>query len=157
MKKAITVVSTALILALASLGSTAAEEFEKPIKARKAMMQVYAFNLGLLGGMAKGKLPFDSKLANEAANNLLAAATMKNSAMWPQGSDSTALPGKTRAKAENWTTWPEAGKKHEAFIEAAQAMASNAGSGVDAIKANIGAVGKSCKGCHEDFREPKKK
>ncbi len=35
-------------------------------------------------------------------------------------------------------------------------MADAAGGGVDAIKTAIGGVGGSCKGCHEDFRAPKK-
>ena len=74
--------------AAAPTGSAvAAEPFAKEIKARKAVMQLYSFNLGILGSMAKGKMAYDAKKAQAAAENLAAAANMKGGAMWPKGSD----------------------------------------------------------------------
>ncbi len=158
MKKRFAIV-TAIALGATSLITLAADDFpfKKQIEARQAFMKVYAFNLGLLGAMAKGEAEYDAKLAAAAANNLLAAAKMDNSAMWPAGSDVDAegLKGKTRAKPENWTTWPEASEKHQALTEALTAMAAEAGNGLEAVQANMGAVGKGCKGCHESFRAPK--
>jgi len=48
-----------------ALGSTdvAAGEFDKQIKARQSVMQIYSFNLGQLGAMAKGEIKYDAKLA----------------------------------------------------------------------------------------------
>ena len=131
------------------------EAAEKAIKARKAQMQLYAWNLGQLGAMAKGAVPYDAEAAASAANNLLAVASLNAMSMWPQGTDSTAMPGKTGAKLEAWTTWPAVGKKSEALTEAATAMAAAAGGGLDALRGAIGPVGKGCKGCHEEFREKK--
>lgn len=122
------------------------------IKARKALMQLYAFNLGQLGAMAKGEAEFDAKVAAAAANNLLAAATMDQSAMWPQGSDSTAMPGKTIAKAEIWTTYPAVVEKGKALSDAATKLAGMVGD-LDSLRAGIGAAGASCGGCHKEFRE----
>ncbi len=136
--------------------SGADEAMEKAIKARKAQMQLYAWNLGQLGAMAKGAAEYDADAASSAADNLLALVSLKGGSMWPQGSDSTAMPGKTRAKAEAWTTYPAVVKKSEAMAAAAQQMAAAAGGGLDSLKGAIGAVGKGCKGCHEDFREEKK-
>lgn len=148
----------ALSLSACAVG-LAADDYphKKEIEARKAVMRIYAFNLGLLGAMAKGEAEYDAKLATAAANNLLATATMDNSAMWPAGSDADAdgLTGKTRAKPDIWSTYPEASEKHQALTEALTAMAAEAGSGLDAVKTNMGAVGKGCKGCHEPFRVPK--
>ena len=135
--------------------SGADEAMEKAIKARKAQMQLYAWNLGQLGAMAKGAVEYDADAASAAANNLLALVSLKSGSMWPQGSDSTAMSGKTNAKVEAWTTWPAIGKKSEAMTAAATEMAAAAGGGLDSLKGAIGAVGKGCKGCHEEYREKK--
>ena len=80
---------------------------------------------------------------------------MKNGAMWPQGSDAESLPGKTRALKINWTSYPEAAKKQEEFVAAAEAASKAAGGGMDALKGALGGLGGGCKGCHEKFRQPK--
>ena len=144
--------------AMAAFSSTAIanDPMEKAIKARKAQMQLYAWNLGQLGAMAKGAVPYDAAAASAAADNLLAVVSLNGMTMWPQGSDSTAMAGKTRAKVEAWTTWPAIGKKSEAMTAAATQMAAAAGGGLDSLKGAIGEVGKGCKGCHEEYREEKK-
>jgi cytochrome c556 len=118
-------------------------------------MQIYSFNLGILGAMAKGEAEYDAKLAGASANNLLAAAQMDNGAMWPQGSGLDAYADKTSAKPEIWSTYPKTAEKHAVLTEAAVKMAAEAANGLDAVKANIGGIGKGCKGCHDDFRAPK--
>jgi len=152
-------IATVIALCATSFITIAADDFpfKKQIQARQSFMKVYSFNLGLLGAMAKGEADYDAKLASAAANNLLAAAKMDNSAMWPAGSDADAegLKDKTRAKPENWTTWPEASEKHQALTDALTAMAAEAGNGLEAVQVNMGAVGDGCKGCHESFRVPK--
>lgn len=120
-------------------------------------MQVYAFNMGQLANMVKGKAPYEAKAASNAANNLLAAASMKNGAMWPKGSDASAPghAGKTRAKVEIWTTYPKVAEAGKALAAAATKLSASAGKGLDAMKAEFGGVGKACKGCHKPFRAPK--
>lgn len=156
---------TALLLALGigvSTISVAGDDFpyKKQIKARQSFMQVYAYNLGLLGDMAKGKAPYNAKIANAAANNLVAANNMDNSTMWPKGSDakSDGLSKKlTRAKPDIWTDYPKVKEKGKALKNALTKMAAVAGNGLGAVKENMGAVGKGCKGCHKSFRIPKDK
>ena len=157
MKRMLVSVGLATALGVCAVPGFAAEPFEKEIEARKAVMQLYAFNLGLLGAMAKGKAEYDPELAGAAAQNLLAVVEMNNSAMWPEGAGAAgALEGKTRAKPEIWSRYPEVGEKHRALTDALTKMAAEAGTGLDGVKANMGAVGKGCKGCHEPFRAPKK-
>ena len=146
------------ILATATLGFVAApvladKAAEKAIGARKAQMQLYSFNLGQLGAMAKGEVEYNAEVAAAAANNLAALTALNGMAMWPQGTDSTAMPGKTRAKVEAWTTWPAIAKDSEAATVAAANLAAVAGDGLDALRGGIGAVGKSCGGCHKAYRE----
>jgi len=132
--------------------------FQKQIEARQAVMKIYSYNIGMLGAMVKGDEPYDAELAKVAADNLLAAVNMDIGTMWPQGSDADAdgLAGKTRAKPENWSSYPEASEASQALVDAATQLASVAGDGLDALKSAIGPAGKSCKGCHDDFRVPKK-
>ncbi len=157
MKARYTVV--AAIAAIIAMTAALADEhqFADEIQARQSLMQVYRFNLGLLGSMAKGDREYDADLAAAAASNLLAVANMKNAAMWPAGSseDGEGLAGVTFAKAENWSNYPLVAEKHQALRAALETMAAEAGNSLDAVRANIGAVGKGCKGCHEDFRTPR--
>jgi cytochrome c556 len=143
---------TAIACCLA-VNASANEAMEKAVKARQGLFQVYAFNLGQLGAMAKGAVDYDAEAAQTAADNLMAAVSIKGGAMWPQGSDNTGpMKGKTRAKPEGWTTWPEISKRQEDMVTAVTALQPAAGQGLDALKGAIGDVGKSCKACHEDFR-----
>ncbi len=129
---------------------------EKAIKARKGLMQVYSFTLSGLGAMAKGEKAYDAKLAASLAGALDTAAKTSIGAMWPEGSDSTAMPGKTRAKKEAWTTYPKVAEAQKALLTAAAGLAAGAGGGKDGLGALVGATGKACGGCHKPFREEKK-
>ena len=158
MTKTTSVATISLLLGLATIAfAQDGPQFENQIEARQSFMRVYAFNLGLLGSMAKGETPYDAQQAIHAAENLLANAKMKNSAMWPAGSDADApgLGEVSRAKAVMWSSFPEVGEKQQALTDALTEMASVAGNGLDAVRSNMGAVGKGCKGCHESFRVPK--
>ncbi len=155
MKRALAAMGLALTLAGAAQPGLA-DDFDKELKARKSLMQVYAFNIGILGAMAKGEMPYDAEIAEAAASNLHAAVSMRNPTMWPEGSDADALGDKTRAKPEMWSTYPKVAEKSKAMKEAAAKMASMAGDGLDAVRANMKSLGEGCKGCHEPFRVPKK-
>ena len=148
---------TAGLAALLLTGPAIAEgEFDKPIKARKALMQIYSFNLGQLGAMAKGEAEYNSELAADLAQNLLAAAKMKNAKMWPQGSDNVALPEMTRALPETWSTYPKVAEKQKALVAALETFAPLAGKDLESLQGGIKAVGGGCGGCHKPFRAEKK-
>jgi cytochrome c556 len=151
--------SAIMLLAVAGVAATAqpvfADGMGKAVASRQAQMKLYSWNLGRLGAMAKTKAPYDAKVASAAANNLMALAKHDSAGFSPKGSDRTAMAGKTRAKAEIWTTYPEVKGKSEALVTAATALAAVAGNGLEALQGAIGAVGKSCGGCHKPFRAKK--
>jgi cytochrome c556 len=126
---------------------------EKAIKARQGSMQLRSFNAGPLFGMAKGKIIYSAELASTLANNLLLESKLNMSRAWPKGSDNVAYKGKTGTLPETWSTYPEVAEKSKAYVKAVEELAAVAGNGADALKSKIGALGKSCKGCHDDFRE----
>ncbi len=159
MKRAITMAMIAAGVAFATHAALAdghSAALEKAIKARKGLMQVYSFNLSGLGAMAKREKKYDAKLASELAGALNHAAQASIGAMWPQGSDSTAMPGKTRVLLKAWTTYPEVANKQKDLLAATAALAVGAGNGPDGLGALVGAAGKACGGCHKPFRAEKK-
>ena len=158
MRKTIGATLLCCALGASTLVSFAQDEapYQSEIEARQSIMKVYRFNLGILGGMARGNTPYDERRASAAAGNLLAAAQMRNGAMWPRGSDASAdgLAGVTRAKAEIWAEGSEIRAKSQDLVEALTVMSAEAGNGLDAVRTNMRAVGAGCKGCHDSYRVP---
>lgn len=124
---------------------------EGAIKARKAHMGLNAFNLGILGNMAKGDMAYDAAAAQTAADNLAALAAMNTAAYWPAGS-SLADVENTRAKAEMWDNFPDVMEKVAALASATEAMAAAAGT-LEGVQANMGAIGGACGACHQAYRQ----
>ena len=158
MKKFISGVLGTAFVAVSLMSGTAMADghLEKAIKARQAQMTLYSFNLGVLGAMAKGKADYDAKIASGAAANLLAAAKLDASQMWPKGTDSVAMPDMTRALPDIWTTYPKVAEKQKALVEALEAMNSMAGKDLVSLQGAMKAVGGGCGGCHKPFRAEKK-
>jgi len=156
MLKALWRAGIAIAILAAPTAAAQAADFDKAVKARKAVMQIRGFYMGQLGGMAKGKMEYDAKVAQGAANGLLALSNMDASKMWPKGSGNDKLGDKTRAKPEIWSTYPEVAGKGKALKTALESLVKVAGSGLDGLKGGIGAVGKACGGCHKPFRAKKK-
>ena len=123
---------------------------EKAIKARRALMTLHSWYAGPLFQMAKGKMEYNAEAAATAAANLKMVVNADGSAMWPEGSHKAAYPGKTRALEKGWSDYDP--KYHDALVKAADMMAGAAGNGLDALQANIGALGDGCSGCHDAYR-----
>ena len=132
-----------------------AQDVDKSIAARKAQMKLYSFYIGQLGAMAKGAVDYDAEAAGKAAASLNTLTTLDSSKMWVPGSSNAELGDATRALPAIWTTYPAIVEKSKTFKAATAAMAEAAGGGLPALQAAMGPLGKSCGGCHEDFRQPK--
>ncbi len=149
-----------IILALACSAAVAGSAFagghggNPAVKARKAHMQLYAFNLGTLGAMAKGEVEYDAAAASAAAGNLAAVASLNQRAYWVPGTSSDDLPDESRALPAIWEEGSKAGEIGASFAEAAAALAAVAGDGREAMAGAIGAVGKGCGDCHKAYRAP---
>lgn len=130
---------------------THAAEFDGQIEARQAYMKILGYNVGILGGMTRGRVPYDAELATAAANNLNFAAQMNNGSMWPAGSDMDNYEN-TVAKAELWQNFSEAGGYLNDLSMATAALTGEAGKGLDELKAAFGPVGQACSSCHKSFR-----
>lgn len=153
MKRVSTAALSLFIAGAVALPVLADGHLDKAIKARKAQMTLLSWNLGKLGAMAKGEAEYNAEVATAAANSLVAVATVNTDGFWPAGTDSTAMPDKTRAKKAAWDTYPDVANKHKDMVAATQNLAAAAGNGLDALKEAVGATGKTCGGCHKPFRE----
>ena len=126
---------------------------EMAIKARRGLMDNLAFNLGTLGGMAKGAIPYDAAAAKAAADNIATLAAINMAAYWPKDSDDMSAEG-THALPAIWD-------KHDDFLahvatlnEAAGGMKAAAGTDLAALQAAMGPLGGACGGCHKLYRAP---
>jgi len=140
------------LAALFPISSFAVDDAIKDqIEARQSIMNIYGFSMGTLGAMAKGKMDYDAKLASAAAGNLHLASQMDGSMMWAPGTDNSVseLKDLTSAKPEGWSQYEKVSKIGDDFDAAAAKLAAEAGNGLDALRASIGGVGKTCKGCHD--------
>ena len=136
--------------------STAGDDpWEKMIKARKAEMRLQAFNVQPLFAMAKGKEEYDAELAAKLAGNLKLLLDFDNGRAWQKGSDNKAYPGQTTALPTIWSTYPEIVEYFKRYNLAVNNVAKEAGNGLEALKGAIGPLGKTCKDCHDNFREQK--
>ncbi|NND82720.1 MAG: cytochrome c [Gammaproteobacteria bacterium] len=128
-------------------------EHERAIDARTSDMQLRKFYLGPLFAMAKGDIPYNAELAAGFARSLQLLSELNMHGFWPEGSHSGAYPDKTAAKESAWLTYPEVteyGKKYRATVDG---LVPEAGLGLDQLRAKVGAVGKACKACHDEYRE----
>ncbi len=144
--------SAALGLVTALTALPAAAQFrnaEAAIKYRQSAMALQGNHLGRVFAMANGQVPFDAKVA---ADNIETVSMLNRLqfAAFIDGSDK----GNTRAKPEIWAEkdkFAAAIKKSEEDV-AKLAAAGKAGN-LDQIKAAAGAVGQSCKACHDAYQK----
>jgi len=149
MKTICQILLTTSLLTAATTSTAADDAFDKEIKSRQGIMDALSINMTILGSMAKGKVPFDAAQAEIAANNVYQASLMNNAVLYPKGSDSQSLPGKTNALPAAWTEYAKTSVIHSDWVKTSEALAASAGKSLDALRTTIGPVGKTCKGCHE--------
>ena len=156
MKLKLSLLAAGLITSLtagAVLADNHASPFAAGIKARQAQMQLYAFNLGILGAMAKGEAEYNAEAAVLAANNIVLAASIHQPQAWAPGSDSDAVKG-SRALPAIWQNFPDVGAKSAELLAAAEAMKAAAGDGQQALGGAMGRLGGACSACHKAYRAP---
>jgi len=130
----------------------AAAQFAKPedaIKYRKSALFVMGQHFGRVAAMANGKIPFDAKAAADNAEIATAMSKLPYVA-FIEGTDK----GDTKAEPKIWTEMDKfkaaASKMQE---EMAKLNVVAKGGNIDAIKAQVGETGKSCKACHDNYRK----
>lgn len=149
MKKIITAsILAAIGLSMAGIAQAQVKP-ETLVKQRQAAMTLQGKYFGPLGGMAQGKVPYDANVVARNAGYLEALSHMPWDGFAPSTKDvkSAALP----AVFSDTAKFKEAQERLQ--TEVAKLVAVSKGGNEAAVKAQLGATGKACGGCHETFRE----
>jgi cytochrome c556 len=147
MKKSLLAVG--LAVALVSGNALAQMKPETMVKQRQAAMTLLGKYWGPMAGMMQGKVPYDAKIVQRNAGFLDNISRMP----WDGFAEST----KDVKSAALPAIWSDSAKFAEAADrlqnEASKLYAVSRSGDEAAVKAQLGAVGKSCGGCHESFRQ----
>jgi len=150
-RPALAVIALGLVTALTA--SPAAAQFrnaDAAIKYRQSAMYLQNNHMARLFAMANGQVPFDAKIASEQIE-IVSMLNRLQFAAFIDGSDK----GNTRAKPEIWT---EKDKFAAAITKSQEDVLKLAAAGktgnLEQIKAAAGAVGQSCKACHDAYQKP---
>ena len=140
-----------VLAALSLIGLAAAQTApDNAIKYRKAVMSAVGANMSALAMIAKGEVEHVEALAAHA--QMLADTSELATAAFRQNTDGSGRE-RTTALAKVWSDWDDFDEGMKAFTEEANKLASMAEAGdMDGLPSQIGALGKTCKDCHDDFR-----
>lgn len=124
---------------------------ENDIKYRQSVMKAVGGHTAAAAAILKNEVPHKSDLKAHARG--LAELARIAGHVFPEGSDF----GETSAKADIWKKPAEFKKSLTAFQTQAAAFAQVAeGSDSKAVAGAFGALTKTCKDCHDTFREKKR-
>ena len=153
MKYRPTLAAVALGIAGALTALPAAAQYrntDAAIKYRQSAMSLQGNHLARIFAMINGQVPFDATVAADQTE-IIATLNRLQFAAFIDGSDK----GNTRAKPEIWS---EKDKFNAAIAKSQEDVLKLAAAGktgsLDQIKAAAGAVGESCKACHDAYQKP---
>lgn len=121
---------------------------EDAVKYRQSALSVMGSHFGRIGAVVKGEKPYD-KAAVEADLAIVETMVKLPWSAFPPGSDTP----NSKAKPEIWkeqAKFKENSEKVQADVAKLSAAAKSGD--LDAIKTAFGAAGKTCKSCHDSFR-----
>ena len=149
MPRLLTALAAATALSLPGLAI--AQDTDPNVAARQGLMGLYAYNLGVLGGMAQGRMEYDADLAGEAATSLYHLSMAPTHRMWAEGTDNMSMEG-TRALPAIWDNMADFEAREAALVAAAEAMSTAASTDLASLQGAMGGLGQACGACHQTFR-----
>ena len=144
------VAAAALSCALLSLPAASHfDEEQMPQSYRQSYFALLAANFGPMVAAVKGEIPWDDARMQDWANDLAALSTLDIMRGFVDGSEK----GTTRAKPEIWENKDDFNAKMEDLDKALVALQqATAGGDRKAIGEQVGAAGKACKACHDEYK-----
>ena len=150
-----------LILALTAvscLGATAAvaqpakneKQAQNAVQFRQALLQLVRSNVGILGAMSKGAVPYDAAIMEKNGMRLEQLSLMLEDYF---KTDTSKFKLETDALDKIWANGDDFSAKAKEFTQAAQNLQAVAKAGDEGeYKSAIGGVFKTCKGCHDNYK-----
>lgn len=138
-----------LAAVVVGIATSAAAQFkpEDQIRYRQSVMNVMGRSFGTLGAMAKGEMPYDKEQAVKNA----AIVEMMSALPVPAFGPGTEKGAPTKADMKVWSDAEKFKSAYDKMLAEVKKLPAAAGDAAT-LKAQVGEVGKTCKGCHDDFR-----
>lgn len=136
-----------ILLTFTLLTSVALADAEGVHKYRESVMKAIGGHMGAMANSLKGQVFTENLALHAKAMSNLADITPT---LFPEGSGTD----KSEALPAIWENPDQFKASMDAFVKAAKAMDAAVASGnMAAIGPGLQDLGKSCKGCHDDFRK----
>jgi cytochrome c556 len=151
MKRKLLAATVVAVGAAWALDALAQVKPETLVKQRQAAMTLQLKYFGQLFGMARGRLSYDASIVQRNAGYLDVLDKMPWDGFDPSTKNVTV---KTAALPAIWNEpakFKEAAERLQS--EVSKLVSVSKGGDEAAVQAQIGAVGKACNGCHDNFRE----
>jgi cytochrome c556 len=145
-----TIISLAIAAACVGVAAPAAAQFAKPedaVKYRQGALIVLAQHFARIGAMARGRTPYDPKVALENAEMVAALAR----APWPAFGPETEKISPS-VKREVWSEQARFREQHERMAaESVKLVAAARTNNLDHLKTAFAATANTCKSCHDAY------
>ncbi|MCU0975919.1 MAG: cytochrome c [Steroidobacteraceae bacterium] len=147
-RTAVLAVAALVALPIAAVAQ-APDKAAQTIKYRQAALTLLGWNITPIGAMMKGEIPFDAKKVELHATRLQQVAPMIVEG-FPPGTQ-TGAPNK--AKPEIWSNMDDFKAKAADLEKASAGLVAAARTGDQKqVGQALGAVGNTCKACHDAYR-----
>ena len=148
MRKKMKLKAVLILLSIIFYGTLSFADSHGIIKYRQNVMKSTAGHLGAIVDILKNGLPLESHVSDHA-RSILQNSRMTLS-MFPKGSGK----GRTKSKQSIWENWSEYESAANNFERESAKLAKVAESGdMEALAKQVRATGKTCSGCHRNFRK----
>jgi len=125
---------------------------ESAIEYRQSAFHIMGWHFKTMGAMVKGEIPFNKETFSKKADIVAFVSTLPSEGFLKGTSSSEFVESKTKALL--WEKMDDVKAKAEANQKETKALAEIAKTGDEkAIKEQFGKTAKTCKACHDDYRE----
>lgn len=133
-----------------STSATAADTAAQAIEERQALLKSMGDSMRPLGAIARGQADADKAVMTRHANNVAAKARGLSAAFTMDTRNSGIA---SDARPAVWTSRADFNRKAAALVTASGQLQAAANSGdLGSFRSALGAVGQSCKDCHDTYR-----
>ena len=148
MKQIIKDAAVIVLLSFCFFGSSSLADSKGIIKYRQNVMKSTAGHMGAIVDILKNDLPLQAHILDHARS--IQQNSKMTLAMFPKG---TGI-GNTKAKPAIWENWSKYESAVQDFERESAKLAKVAESGdIEALAKQVRATGKTCGGCHRNFRQ----
>lgn len=144
-------IAASAALAFASVAIAQSSEHREAAEARLNMMELQAYNLAIIGNMARGRTEFDAEAASAAANRLADLAAADWLAYFPAGTSADDI-DTSRVEPIVWDKWDDFIGKKDDLVAVTQRLAGAEMTDVAPLRESLVELTEACGACHRDYR-----